>query len=147
MLLASAPQGGVSDRQHPCLFHCAGHRTPSRRPEPKARDAEAPEPLGSGTRVPEVVRAGSRCRGTTGCPRRCCWTCRRSIRSTWPSCREWTARVRGAVGPAAREGGGRPGPRAALTPGSRCSGRRVRADRGGVPEARREPQDLRGRRQ
>uniref|UniRef100_A0A8C4PUP5 COMM domain containing 2 n=1 Tax=Equus asinus TaxID=9793 RepID=A0A8C4PUP5_EQUAS len=79
--------------QHPCLFHCAGHRAPSRRPEPKARDAEAPEPLGSGTRVPEVVRAGSRCRGTTGCPRRCCWTCRRSIRSTWPSCREWTARI------------------------------------------------------
>nr|XP_014587403.2 COMM domain-containing protein 2 isoform X1 [Equus caballus] len=93
MLLASAPQGGVSHRQHPCLFHCAGHRAPSRRPEPKARDAEAPEPLGSGTRLPEVARAGSRCRGTTGCTRRCCWTCRRSIRSTWPSCREWTARI------------------------------------------------------
>lgn len=36
-----------------------------------------------------------RCPEKSSALRRCCWTCRRSIRSTWRFCREWTARVRG----------------------------------------------------
>uniref|UniRef100_A0A8I3PPV2 COMM domain containing 2 n=1 Tax=Canis lupus familiaris TaxID=9615 RepID=A0A8I3PPV2_CANLF len=62
---------------------------------PRPRAVEAPEPLCAGTPAPEGAGRGRRRRRKSSASRRCCWTCPRSTRSTWRSCRKWTARVRG----------------------------------------------------
>lgn len=82
----------------------------------------------------EVVRAGPVLNvggGRRPALLRCCSICPRSIRNTWPSYRKWIAQVRECGVHAA---GTVPGPARRLRPPDfRCSGRRVREDRGGVP--------------
>lgn len=75
---------------------------------------------------------GRRCAVKSGDLPRCCSTCRRSIRSIWPSYRKWTAQVRECGVLAA---GTVPGTARHSRPADfRCSGGRVRKNRCGVPQ-------------
>lgn len=103
-------------------------------PEPKARAVQRRPSFFFPAQRQEVARAGPALNvGGRSRPAllKCCSICPRSIRSTLPSYRKWIAQVREcgmhaagtALGPA----------RHLRPPDLRCSGRRVREDRGGVP--------------